>query len=120
MLKETYLDNCKNLSNDAYTILVTRYFDGRRYGSYQENNIKERCIELSPSKKLLEKYKKNKITFKQLEQRYIIEMNNPDAKKEMQRIKELSKTIDVYLVCYEKDSKQCHRSILLKLIKNEI
>lgn len=44
-------------------------------------------------------------------------LGTPDAMAELERIKELSKVKDVYLVCYEKPPKKCHRFVLMDIIR---
>jgi hypothetical protein len=52
-------------------------------------------------------------------ERYYLEHieRNPKAIAELARIKQLSETKDVFLVCYEKEY-PCHRFIIMELIKN--
>lgn len=42
---------------------------------------------------------------------------NPNAVRRMRELKELGKVKDVFLVCYEKPPKKCHRFILLDMLK---
>lgn len=98
MLKETYLANLKNLPTDAIKVRVAK------------PSI------LAPSNQLLKDWKENQITWEQYETRYLIELlTNPKAIARLAYIKELAKTNDVYLFCYEK-SPPCHRFILLKVL----
>lgn len=45
-------------------------------------------------------------------------LNNPEAIKKLKEIKELAKKKDVYIWCWEKRPKVCHRFVLLELIKD--
>jgi uncharacterized protein YeaO (DUF488 family) len=72
---------------------------------------------LSPSWYLLNLIKERKITWNEYTIMFIHEMeNNPEAIKEMRRIKELARTKNVRLICYEKQY-PCHRFLLLKMIE---
>lgn len=103
MLKETYLANIKNLKKAEPNSVF--YIVTRTSKSY-----------LSPSFELLNKYKKKEITWEDYVFLFEKEMDNLTCKEEMKKIKELSKTKDVYLVCYEKNG-NCHRHILKELIE---
>ena len=94
----------KNLPEDAVPIVVTR----------------TSWSPLAPSLELLNDYKENRISWCQYEERYREEMLNSDeAIEEMKQIFKLSCIKDVYLICYEKPPKNCHRHILIDLI-NEL
>jgi uncharacterized protein YeaO (DUF488 family) len=100
MLKESYISHWKNLPADAIKIRVAR------------PSI------LSASKDLLTAYKSGRISWEVFETRFRKEIqSNPKAIAELYRLKDLSKTNDVYLICYEKTS-PCHRFILLDMIQN--
>ena len=100
MLKESYIARWKTLPADAIKIRVAR------------PSI------LSASKDLLTTYKSGRITWEAFETRFRKEIqSNPKAIAELYRLKDLSKTNDVYLICYEKTS-PCHRFILLDMIQN--
>lgn len=99
MLLEGYLANLKNYPKDEIKIEVTR----------SSGSI------LAPSWELLNDYKSGKIDWTGYERRYINEMTNPKAIMEMLRIKSLSETTNVRLICYEKNP-PCHRFILLRMI----
>jgi uncharacterized protein YeaO (DUF488 family) len=102
-LKETYftnLGNVKKMDPEAVIIDVTR-----RAGSV-----------LSPSWDMLNEYKAGKMTWDGYISRFLREMDNPECKTEMLRIGELSRTKDVYLVCFEGVG-NCHRFLLVDMIK---
>ncbi len=74
---------------------------------------------LSPSWTLLNDYKNGTIDWEEYTRRFKREMlSNPQALEELKRIKELAKTKDVRLICYEKNP-PCHRFILLEMMKSE-
>ena len=101
MIRETYLANWRNIPPYAVKIAVTRT---------------ARSI-LSPSPSLLKAYKSGEIDWAVFEEWFTEEITgNPEAMKKLREIKELAKTRDVYLVCYEKRF-PCHRFILTKIIE---
>jgi hypothetical protein len=102
-LKETYfanLGNVKKMDPGAVIIDVTR-----RAGSA-----------LSPSWDMLNEYKAGKMIWDGYVSRFMREMDNPECKAEMLRIGELSRTKEVYLVCFERVG-NCHRFLLVDMIK---
>lgn len=99
MLKDSYLAVMKKLSQDSIKIVVTR-----TAGSI-----------LGPSWGLLNDYKNGKIDWDGYVERFKQEMNNERCMAEMRKIKRMSETKDVYLICYEK-SGNCHRHILKEMI----
>ncbi len=101
MLKESYLSNARNLPKDAIKIVVTRSAGHM----------------LSPSKKLLWDYKKGRIDWIEYVKTFNREMDNPACVAVMREIKNLAKEKDVYLLCYEPPGKNCHRYLLLDMIK---
>ncbi len=100
MLKESYLSNARNLPKDAIKIVVTRSAGHM----------------LSPSKKLLWDYKKERIDWAEYVKTFTREMDNPACVAVMREIKKLAKEKDVYLLCYEPPGKNCHRYLLIDMI----
>jgi uncharacterized protein YeaO (DUF488 family) len=99
MLKESYISLWKTLPADAIKVRVAR------------PSI------LSASKELFTAYKTGKISWEEFEKRFRKEIqSNPKAMAELKRLKTLSQTKDVYLICYEKNY-PCHRFILMDLIQ---
>ena len=90
-----------------------------QWRNYSEDEVKIRVARpsiLGPSKRLLEDYKKNNLSWAEYTTRYVAEiMASPRALKQIDDIIELSKTKDVRLICYEKNP-PCHRFILLDMI----
>ena len=112
MLKETYLSKLaitRQRHPDAEFVAVTR----------TAHSV------LAPSEKLLADYKKAEErlgdrwkawNLTNYEARYRKEISdNPEALKEIKRIKKSSYEKDIYLICYEKEP-PCHRFILLDII----
>lgn len=98
-LKESYLANLKNLPADSVKLNVTR----------SSGHL------LSPSLDLLMLYKNQRVSWEVFTKLYKQELNKEACKEMMLRIKERSKEVDVYLLCFEKNG-NCHRHILLELI----
>jgi len=104
MLKETYLAKMKQTAKenpDAAFVVVTR----------SAGHV------LSPSWKLLNDYKEGRIDWAQYTERFRCEMERDPFIAEIKRIWDLSQTKDVYLVCYEKLGQNCHRHLLINMIK---
>jgi uncharacterized protein YeaO (DUF488 family) len=106
MLKETYIAKMKEMAAknpEAVFIVVTR----------SAGHV------LSPSWKLLRDYKDGKIDWNRYTLRVRAEMADAECREEIKRIWDLSQKKDVFLVCYEKDSENCHRHILIELMKKQ-
>jgi uncharacterized protein YeaO (DUF488 family) len=101
MLKESYLSAMKNLSKDSIKIIVTRSAGSK----------------LSPSWQLLKDYKCGKIDWNGYVKRFKTEMDNESCIAEMKQIKEIAKSRQVYLICYEKKY-PCHRFLLIDMINS--
>ena len=105
MLKETYLGRMKQTGKenpDAAFIVVTR----------SAGHV------LSPSWKLLNDYKDGRIDWAKYIERFRREMDCDSCIAEMKKIWDLSQKKDVFLVCYEKPGENCHRHILIDLMKS--
>lgn len=101
MIKQTYLSNLKNLPPGSLRIRVCR------------------PSLLAPSKKLLDEYKSGKISWNEYSDHFRLQLlANKDAFESLFKLKGLAETRDVYLYCYEKDPRHCHRSILMKILKD--
>ncbi len=106
MLKETYLAKMKEMAAknpEAVFIVVTR----------SVGHV------LSPSWKLLNDYKAGRADWAQYTERFKQEMSCDPCRLEMKRIWDLSQKKDVFLVCYEIDGENCHRHILIELMKSD-
>jgi uncharacterized protein YeaO (DUF488 family) len=100
MIKESYISMWNKLPPDAIKVGVAR------------------PSVLSASKELIADYKEGRISWQEFEVRFRKEiLDNPKAVTELNRLKEISQTKDVYLICYEKNY-PCHRFIPIDLINN--
>lgn len=70
---------------------------------------------LSPSWQLLGKVKKG-MSFKEYTPIFLEEMKKPNARSEIERLREIAEKKMLFLVCYEIDAKGCHRSLVKNLI----
>jgi len=92
-----------------------------KWKKYPEDEVKIRVARpsiLGPSKRLLQDYKENDLSWAEYTTRYIAEiMASPRALRQIDDIIELSKSMDVRLICYERGP-PCHRFILMDMIKD--
>ncbi len=103
MIKETYLAALRYGKKDPFAtyIMVARKVNPSN--------------PLVPSAQLLADWKGGSITWDQYIARYKAEIDNETTQKYLRELKELSKTKDIYLVCYEKNP-PCHRFILKQIL----
>ena len=47
-------------------------------------------------------------------------LESPKAIERIRELREIAKEKVVFLVCYEKDSKECHRSIIKDILEKKI
>lgn len=120
MIYTTYLAKLNKIPEESYKIIIARYlprsFDINKYHKTYH------CSELSPSAELLRKYKEKEIEWSEFERLYTEEItNNDEVMKIIENMIEVSERIgrDIYLICYEKDNNECHRSLLSKYIREQ-
>lgn len=119
MLYTTYISNMKNLPEGKY-ILVTRW----RPKSLDLSKFDDAVWEpiLSPSDNLLASYKNGTMTKVEMLDKYREYLSSSLAVREtllkiVEKIKKEEK--DVFLICYEKEAFECHRSILAQYISDK-
>ncbi len=71
---------------------------------------------LSPSWELLKRYKQNH-DWDMYKREFIEQMDNDECWAEMKRIWDLSQKKDMYLVCYEPPGQNCHRHLLINMMR---
>ena len=99
---------------DGKRFLVSRYWP--RGISKDKLKLSRWIRELAPSKKLLQDWKNEKITWGQYEQRYYTEMET--QKHVIQELANLAETSPITLLCFEKeDNPCCHRHLLMKMVE---
>lgn len=113
MLSTSYYGNLKNLGEKAYLIQVSLY-------KPQNIAVNGTAPMFYPEKDLLVAYKQGLVSPKEYVERYISMLNSRIDQtlmlKIVNRLHTLSKTYDVYLLCYESNT-FCHRHFLLDYIK---
>lgn len=120
LLYTTYMSNIRNIPNDKNTvcILVTRW-KPRNINSKNYNFDIIWKPNLGPSEILLTRWKSGNMNWCEYREIYLQESNNNKVFiNEIQDvINYLEKDKNVFLVCYEKDSINCHRSILREIFQ---
>lgn len=97
------LKKCKEQFPDAHFEVITR----------TSKSI------LSPSFQLLLKAKVNKWDFETYTKYYLAEIfSKPKALKKLKELRKIAKNQLLFLICYEKNPLECHRSIVKDLIEN--
>lgn len=71
---------------------------------------------LAPSAELLSDYKEG-LSWEEYTKRFIAEMDCDEARWNMDYFKNMAIDKDVYLVCWERSGSNCHRYLLLDLMK---
>lgn len=115
MIYTTYLSNLKNIPDDSIKILITRWRP-RTTINIEKYNLIWRP-NLAPSELTLSQRKDGNLTWEEFRKKYIEESYNNqlfiDGIQEVMNYNDNGK--DVYLICYEKDPLECHRSILKEI-----
>lgn len=108
-----------NIRIECY-LAVLKKFKKRYPEAYFEVITRTSKSVLAPSKELLYKAKYvEKMDFDEYRALYLAEIfNNSDALKRIEELREIAKEKLLFLVCYEKDSSKCHRSILKDVMQN--
>ena len=76
---------------------------------------------LSPSWDLLRNLKRKDIDFETYKRYFIKELlENPEAIKRIRELREIAKDKLLFLVCYERDWRRCHRSIVKDILEKKI
>lgn len=121
MIYTTYLANVKNLPNNENTekILVIRW-KPRNTIDLNKYNL-QWWPQLAPSELILSKYKDGNIDWQQYRKMFIEDTNNnkmlQDALEQIVKLDDNNK--EIFLICYEKNDLECHRSILRQILKEK-
>lgn len=112
-LKETYfaiLDKKRELYPDAVFISVARV-------TPKNAKVDQVYLALAPSIKLITAYNDGKgISWEEYTQRYKKEIDNTEAETDLLVLSRMAEINDIFLVCYEKTGRNCHRHILLEIL----
>ena len=99
--------------SDGERFLVTRYWP--RGMSKEKLKLSGWIRELAPSKKLLQDWKNNSISWQEYELRYCQEMEK--QQQCLQKLADLAASGTITLLCFEKeDNPCCHRHLLKNLL----
>ena len=99
---------------EGFGVLVTRH----KPQSLKSSDYELWLQELSPSKELLDKYKAGDLSWEEFEEIFKAELVvSKPAQAKLKELKELAKTKEVTLFCYEKKETTCHRKILKELLQ---
>jgi uncharacterized protein YeaO (DUF488 family) len=102
-------DYLKYYKSAHFEFIIRKQLPNTNYGNHV----------LSPSWNLLKKVKDEHIGFEEYARMLITEINaNYAARKRLLELKEISKTKTLFLVCFEKDPNECHRSLVKKMIES--
>ena len=109
-------------SNEGLRIgTVRRPPRGVRKKEYASKNIYDVWFpNLSPSESLLKQFfpLQDESSWKAFKRRFIAEMKQPEAKRDLDLLAALSHQTNFAIGCYCKDESRCHRSILRELLEN--
>ena len=120
MLKQAALNEVKEekiSKANGYLVIATRYYPQ----FFPRDEVHEYINVLAPSKMLLQQFKalekklkNHDLAFAQMEYEKKFSISTK-AYEELKRLSELSKKVDVYLVCYCQRGQCCHRELLLMM-----
>ena len=100
MIYTSYYGNAKNLKGFIISISNSEPF-----------KVQGKWYDVVPEWNIVSNYKKDK-NEESFREKYIEQLESFDLSDEIEQIKEVSKSNDIYLVCYEKPNDFCHRHIL--------
>lgn len=117
MLYTSYISNMRNLPEGKY-VLVTRW--APKSLDLSKFNDAEWKPLLAPADNLLAQYKNGAMTKVEMLNKYREFLRNDlSAKLLIKELAEIAATKDVFLICYEKEVFDCHRSVLAQFISDE-
>lgn len=123
MLYTTYFSQLDKIPQNAIKLVVTRYAP-RDFNvlKYEKLHI---VSELGPSSTLLKQYNATNKQYNDWIEFKTLFMNEIDSREDIQYninkiIKAISKGLDVYLICYERNYNRCHRTILAEYISSQL
>lgn len=98
---------------DGRRVLVTQYWPR----GVPRERVDEYVRALAPSRELVRGYKDGRIDWTSFRDRYLAEMQRPEAVAQIQRLAATSRERDVTLMCTCRDGENCHRYLLCGLIE---
>jgi uncharacterized protein YeaO (DUF488 family) len=115
------MKNYNNIKLDCYLAVLKKYRE-KYPNALFEVITRTAKSPLSPSWELLNKAKEQNWSFERYKRAFLKEIkNNSRAKEKMKEIKKKARGgRTVFLVCYEKNPNECHRSIIKDFLENKI
>jgi uncharacterized protein YeaO (DUF488 family) len=99
-------------ASDGYRVLATRFWPR----GITRDATDEYISNLAPSRQLLNAYSKGPLPWAEFEQRYREELLADDKQEELRRLAKIARSRIVTLLCFCKDEKGCHRTLLREAI----
>ncbi|MEM0134932.1 MAG: DUF488 family protein [Thermoplasmatales archaeon] len=103
--------------DDGVRVLITRYYPR----GVKKDNFDIWLRSLSPSPELLKRYKNGMESWGDFELHFANEINNnSESNKGLENILMLAKESNVTLLCYEKRDHNCHRYLVMEMLKDQV
>lgn len=121
MLYTSYIANIKNIPDDYYKLVITRFPPSSMKFDNNIRGEKKLCSAkiLSPHKEILLDYKEDD-DWEKYTRRYLKQLKDPVINDYLDQLIEFMVYFnDIVLLCYEKNSTHCHRRILADHINNK-
>ena len=112
MIITTYYSRLKDIPSGYLKLSVSRYLP-----SDLKKVVDGHILRLAPSQGLLNEYKNTDMNFEDMKMKFTKELENFKSQSTLREIAETDENIA--LICYEKDSFSCHRSIISEILINE-
>lgn len=116
MIYTTYLNKLNKIPDGAKKIMISRKAPALE--TLKKYNCKHTTL-FAPSNELKNEYLYGEMDFFEFEEKLLAEINSSSDKDTANRFNLLvmmgfwiSQGVDIYLICYEKDSTKCHRQII--------
>ena len=97
---------------DGLRVLATRYWPR----GVHRSAVDEYHSKLAPSRRLIDGYKKNDVTWDEFCQMYREELQAPECQSELRRLATIAESGTVTLMCFCPDEWNCHRTVLREAI----
>jgi uncharacterized protein YeaO (DUF488 family) len=97
---------------DGRRVLVTQFWPR----GISRDRVDEYVRAVAPSRELVRGYKDGRIPWPAFRERYLAEMERPEAVAEIRRLAEMSAATDVTLLCTCREGENCHRHLLRELV----
>ncbi len=101
---------------DGRRVLVTQYWPR----GVSRSRVDEYVRTLAPSRELVRAYKDGLIAWTAFRDRYIAEMQRPEAEAEVRRLADLARREDITLLCVCREGEPCHRLALRELVEQAL